>query len=460
MYSKFQKSFVSSFLIALTLTLAQVAIPQANAQNVRPVTITRLFWTDRDSSKLSYADLVTTSKWNLNRGWVTNFPALDDSTQSLTSISHVGGIVLAGVQRKSDTASSGWVAFEPGAFEEPHGNHNHWKYSRRPTVTQMKLEPGYFNPSSTTIFDNTFYLAGDTEPRFLKASPALLKARGSNNAVQTFSGGAGGPLAVVNNSVGYATWKNGEGDNAGRVDIVNLQNGGSVAGSFNLPASSINAATVNSAKVFFATADGIYWTPATANAAASATTASPVKLMNDQDGKSDEPLMTNSLANHRNWVIFTAGQGPTSRLCLINAASPTPWLVQLPIPVADGLSLTDPAIVLSLGKRYAFVFQDRVDASSTMQEQLSIVELDPNRDQDFSDAKIQFTMPVGASKVDGRSGHHSVCFDAYGRHAIITNPGDAVLTILALQDMKVKARFQVGGTPEGTIAIGAAEHFH
>ena len=74
---------VFSLLLFLVVDLAtnSVGTPGALGQNIRPVTITRLFWQDRETAKLSYADLVTTNKWNLNRGWVSGFPGVDVDTQ-------------------------------------------------------------------------------------------------------------------------------------------------------------------------------------------------------------------------------------------------------------------------------------------------------------------------------------------------------------------------------------------
>lgn len=75
--------------------------------------------------------------------------------------------------------------------------------------------------------------------------------------------------------------------------------------------------------------------------------------------------------------------------------------------------------------RDAFLFQDQAEADSDIQEQLTIVELDPNKDRDFSDARVKTTIPIGASQVEGHHGHHAIPFDAYGRRAIFTEPGTA-----------------------------------
>ena len=451
-------------LVQVTATIAAGMCIQcsiASAQTVRPTTITRLFWQDRETQKLSYANLTTTNKWNLSRGWVKGFPALDAATQSVGTINYAAGMLMVAVRHGENAASeSGWLAIEPGVFEEPHGSHKHWKYTRVPEVKSRQLNTQQGNPSAMSVYDDTFYLASEITHRFIQARPQLLKANGSGSTVRSFSGGGGGALAVVGNSVCYATWNDVTGENAGRVDVVNLQNssGDQISYSFNLHSGSIQAATTNSGKVFFAPADGLCWVNADMSASQAGVTATAVSL--GQNADTGEPLRTRSFANQRNWVMFTTGSGISSSFCLINAAMPTPSVVKLPIPVADGLQITDPQVVLSLGKRYAFMFQDRIDAASSVQEMLTVVELDPNRDKDFSDAVVKQTIPVGASKVDGLRGHHSICFDAYGRHAVITNPGDGVLTILSLQNMKVQAKFQVGGVPEGTVAVGAPEHFH
>jgi hypothetical protein len=144
---------------------------------------------------------------------------------------------------------------------------------------------------------------------------------------------------------------------------------------------------------------------------------------------------------------------------MIDAKAAQPTVVKLPIEVAEGLSLTTPEVVLaSGGKRYAFLFSDRKEGDA--QEQLTIVDLDPNGDRNLSDARIAKTMPVPASKVDGHHGHHSVSFDSEGRLACFTNPGEGTIWVMTLKDLTVRAKAIVGGTPGAICAIGAPEHKH
>ena len=222
----------------------------------------------------------------------------------------------------------------------------------------------------------------------------------------------------------------------------------------------IHGATHNSGKAFFAPNDGVCWVKADTTLSQSAESVKVNHLSIGKDAENDKPLRTGAFTNDRNWVLFTSGAGEQASLCMINAALSEPKINQLKIDVADGLKLTSLKTVLSLGKRYAFVFQDRTDAESDIQEKLTIVELDPNRDRDYSDARVAKTIQVGASKIDGHHGHHAITFDAYGRYAVYTEPADGILNVMSMQSLNLVARFRVGGVPDSILAVGAAEHFH
>ena len=248
----------------------------------------------------------------------------------------------------------------------------------------------------------------------------------------------------------------------GRVDVVNLKktDGEKIAYSFKLPTGVIHGATANFGKVFFAPADGVCWVAADTSFSKTAETVVVNHISLGKEDGAEKPNRTGAFVNQRNWVLFTTG-GPEgkSSLCLLDAAAAQPTVVKLPINVADGLSLTTPEVVLaSGGKRYAFLFQDKSEGE--LQEQLTIVDLDPNGDRNLSDAKIAKTIPVGASKVDGHHGHHSVSFDSEGRLACFTNPGDGTIWIMTLKDLTIRAKSVVGGTPTAIVAIGAPEHKH
>ena len=88
-----------------------------------------------------------------------------------------------------------------------------------------------------------------------------------------------------------------------------------------------------------------------------------------------------------------------------------------------------------------------------------VVLLDPNKDGDFSDAKIQKTIDLGM-RPPAAAGNCALCFDAYGRYAVVSSPASGLLTVLSLTKMSVVARFNVGGAPGRIVSVGAAEHFH
>jgi len=458
-------SSTQHFTLAAVLCLIAITASSADAQTIRVKNMMRVFWQDRDTDQLSWADLTTTDKWSIKRDWISGFPKLDAEKQDLVQMKHTNGVLVVGVRDQEDGEhQSGWVSVDTGVFEEAHGNHSHWKYGGVPKVTGMKLDTDQGNPAHLYVYDNNFYLANDLKDGFSRLQPMLLKQPSSaSDSAKFFPGGDSHiTMAAVNNSVAYSSWIDGGGPNAGRVDVVSLQQGGDpkIAYSFTLPSGVIHGATANSGKVFFAPADGICWVAADLALQKTAETVKVNHLSLGQDDEADKPLRTGAFANERNWVLCTTGKGDQSTLCLINAESSQPKIVKLKIPVGDGLRLTTPETVLSLGNRYAFLFQDRTDGESDVQEHLTVVELDPNRDRDFSDARVKVTIPVGASEIDGHHGHHAIAFDAFGRNAVFTEPGEGMLNVFSLKDMRVVARFKVGGSPDSVVAVGAQDHFH
>lgn len=444
--------------------LAAVSASEAAAQSARPKIVTRVFWQDRETDRLSWADIVQDSSWSIKRGWIKGFPKLDSEKQDLVQMKQCEGVLMVGIRDAEDGQhESGWVAVDTGVIEEPHGNHTHWRYKRGPAVLQSQLDSDQGNPAHVYVYDGRFYLANDRKNGFTKAIPDALKKSGSGPAANFFSGGGNHiTIATVDNTVGYSTWIDGGGPNAGRVDVVNLQDTATddIAYSFTLPSGVIHGATHNSGKVFFAPADGVCWVKADKALSGSAETVDVHHLSLGKDSESEKPLRTGAFSNHRNWVLFSTGKADQASLCLINAAQETPEIVRVPMAVADGLRLSTPQPVLSLGKRYAMVFQSRTDPESDVQESLTVVELDPNRDRDFSDARVKTTIPVGASKVTGHHGHHAISFDSFGRYALFTEPADGILNVMSLQNFRIVARFRVGGVPDSIVAVGAPEFHH
>jgi hypothetical protein len=98
------------------------------------------------------------------------------------------------------------------------------------------------------------------------------------------------------------------------------------------------------------------------------------------------------------------------------------------------------------------LFSDR--RSGDADEKLYVVELDPNSDGVFADARIAKTISVAASKVEGHGGHHDVCVTGRRRVAYITNPGEGSIWVLNLESLEIVGRFQVGGVPTRVACVG------
>ena len=447
---------MNSFLIARFSLLVIVAGLLhgnfVNAQNVRKKTITRIFWQDRETQKLSYADLQTTNKWHIKRGWVQGFPSTLMEGQTLGPIVQKGKQVFVGlVGEQSNTL----YLIDSGVYERPHGNHFHWEYPNTPS-TKMQLNlGGRFDFAAMTNNYSFISVKGAEDIRVSMAANS-----NSNVATKFNSGRSNGAIAIVNDSLAYASWADTDGENAGRVDVSNPSAGANGKSySFQLPAGGIVATCAVNGKVFFANSQGVSWVQADLAMSKNGQDVSVANVVNATvEGLGGVP---EKLVVEKDWVLFSvSNENGDSYLFMIDSRSQNPSVMKLAIPVEKGMALSAPKTKLSLGKRYAFLFQERVDAASDLQEKLTIVDLDPNRDSSFNEAMVKANMNVGPSKIEGRFGHHDICFDAYGRFGIFTEPADGIVNIMTLNDMKVRARFKVGGVPDRIVAVGAAEHFH
>jgi len=85
---------------------------------------------------------------------------------------------------------------------------------------------------------------------------------------------------------------------------------------------------------------------------------------------------------------------------------------------------------------------------------LHIVDLDPNSDGNYSDAKLTKSIAVGASKIEGHNGHHEICFVPRRKLAMLSNPGDGSIWVLSLTDLEVQAKISLSGTPTRLVAVG------
>ena len=462
------RSRSGQFFIALALAAVAcwgMSAKPVAAQSGTQKRMIRVVWQDREDKTLKWGELVRVGRTLQfrNFGVLKDFPQLDKERHELVQMERIGRLMLVGV-RDDDKGNllSGWVALDLRVEELPHGDHSDFDYGGAPRVVASVLNQEQGNPAHLYVYDRAFYLANDSRNGFTRITPQQL-AGGADDKHGTFHRGGGGhiTLAAVDHKVSYSTWIFSRSQEGGPIDVSDLSKTGdeAIAYTFHLPVGGLHGAIANSGKVFFAPSDGVYWVQADLELKETPETVKYHHISLGKDEESERPNRTGAFTNHRNWVLFTTGRGTNSRLCLLNAEADEPTLHEVNIPLEDGLSLTTPdTFVTAAGKNYAFLFQNKKEGDVV--EKLTVIDLDPNRDRDLSDATVVKTIPVGSSQVEGHYGHHTISMDDDGRLAVITNPGDGQIWLLSLADLRVIGKYRVGGMPTKILAIGGEDSKH
>lgn len=429
------------------------------AKTPRP--FARLFVQDLKTSSVKWADVMVGEKDEFSVGSfaaVEGFKELDPAKQKLVQMKESGGLVCVGVRDDEDGAfESGWVLVRSGVGYIDHGDHGHWTFKKKPSVTDSRRDKQQGNPAHLYQYDGRFFLANDKLNGYTRIDPS--KYEGTEKDAPRFLVGGGNhiTLAVVEDKVGYSAWIDGGGPNKGRVDVtpVTSSEKSEPAYSFHLPTGGIHGAIANSGKVFFAPADGVCWVEADT---ALKSKPDQVKVRHISLGKDgDKPRRTGAFVNHGHYVVFTTGKDATSALVLLNAKDADPKPISVVLGVKKGTQAVTPVVAETPdGKAYAFVFHDHAK-DVEVEDALEIIALDPNGDGDCSDAKVVKTLKVGKSAVDGHYGHHDMSFDAEKRFGFFTNPGDGTISVLSLKTLEVVTTFNVGGTPTAIVACGSRE---
>jgi hypothetical protein len=373
-------------------------------------------------------------------------------------------MVMVGIRDDDDGAfASGWALVHTGARYEDHGDHAHWRYKQPPAVIDRRVDDKQGNPAHLYVYDGAFYLANDQLNGYTRLDPSAYrrdkKGRVTLGKPHFIPGGGQHiTLAVSDGKVGYATWIAGGGPHQGRVDVTPVSGGAEKpAYTFTLPTGAIHGAAANSGKVFFAPGDGVCWVQAGPDLKRAGEVVVVHHIPLGKDG--DQPRRTGAFATCGPYVLFVTGKGPGSALVLLDARLPDPRPTFIPLDVKPTNRAVTPVVVrTAAGEPFALVLHDH-EAGTDASDSLRVIDLDPNRDGDCTDAKIARTLPVGKSKVSGHYGHHAVAADADadGRWAFITNPGDGTIAALSLDDWQFKGEFKVGGTPTAVVAHGGRE---
>jgi hypothetical protein len=452
---------ITLLLLVASTAASSAIVAAADRGSARTEQLMRLVWQDRSRKTLVWGEVVRSGPviQLRNGGPIKGFPKLEVDHHELVQMERIDNHLVVGVRDdEKGELLSGWVAVDLGVQEMPHGDHSDFNYGGPPSITASVLDKKQGNPAHLYVYDKAFYIANDALNGFTLLHPRALNGPAPAR-VGTFHRGGGGhiTLAAIGHKVAYSTWI----QDKGRVDVSRLDKQGeeSLAYSFTLPSGGLHGAIANSGRIFLAPSDGVYWVDADLELKQTSDTVVMNHLSLGKVKEGERPLRTGSFTNHRNWVLFTTGEGDSSALCLVDAAAKAPKVVSVPIKVADGLSLTPPEVVSAAsGKQYAFLFQDRREGD--VKEQLVVVDLDPNGDKSLVDAAVVKTIPVGGSKVEGHYGHHTIAFDDDRRWAVLTNPQDGELWILSLVDLRIVSKFRVGGTPTKIIVAGGEADKH
>ncbi|MCU0713173.1 MAG: hypothetical protein MUC43_14025 [Pirellula sp.] len=427
----------------------------AMAQDKPARTMFRLFWQDTKANQLMWGDVKRSdNNWSIEPQTVPGFPKLDLESQSLVQMQTMDGVIVVGIRDEdSGKFQSGWVSIDSGVTVEDHGDHSHWYYKAPPKVLVSRLDDQQGNPAHVYLYDEQVILANDSKNGFTVLTKEQLKANDPRTSGTFYSGGGNHiTLAAHSKQVVYSTWVDREGENMGRVDVVNIDSKRSKPGyAFKLPVGGLHGATSAANRVFFAPSDGVYSLVADTSLSNPPNEAAIEHVSLGSDSKTGKPNRTGAFANMGSWVLFAYGSGDDSKIGMIDASKPKLNLVSLNLPAGEGLSLVTPVMFQTNdGRKLAMVPHDR--KQSEKQEKVSVIDLDPNKDSDLSDAKVVSAIDVGPSLVEGHSGHHDVSVSPNKRLACISNSGDGTVWIVALNDFSVQAKLTVGGSPARVIA--------
>lgn len=439
---------------AVGLLLAVSATAKVAADGPR---LGRLIWQDDDAAAVRWGDIRWTgSGYDCPPQEVEGFPQLDQEQQSLVQMRAVDNLIFLGVRSQPDgEATNGWLAIESGVGWEDHGDHGHVRYEETPRVRRQELDRDQGNPAHVYLYDGQIALANDAKNGFTVVDPRLIRKSKPNEPVAVFYEGGHQhiTLAIAARRVAYATWIDAEGDAAGRIDCVGI---GELAGKryhFHGPSGRLHGATVCQGKAFFAPAEGVCWVPIDLDVDDDPQTIDP-KVISLGTDSADQPLRTGAFVTAGTYVLCTAGSGPDARLCLIDAAAASPQATSIDLPVDEGTRLTSPITLSTAQGPMAVLFSESADAPED--DALHMIQLDPNRDGDFSDATLRDPLPVGKNRIVGHSGHHDAAIMPDGKTLAVTNPGDGSIQLISMLSGKPRGTLEVGGTPTRLVVEGHA----
>lgn len=415
--------------------------------------LTRLFWQDRDQSIVKSGDLyLNGGSYELVECELAGFPEVKEDSD-LVQMALAGDRLIVGVRDANGGAdASGWVEIATGVEEESHGDHSHWHYPRDPKVVFSEVDDTQGNPAHVYQYGKCVYIANDKKNGFTKVTPN--PKSGAPSDAKFFLGGGGHiTLAAVGDKIAYSSWIDRQGENAGRVDVVDLRGDASKpAYSFTLPSGGIHGAAACGNRVFFAPSDGVCWVDCDFDFVLNRDKVDvhSISLGQDDDGQSYRTGAFYAFKNHL--LCIANAKSGTPYVGIIDGTTPDPGLTKVSIDgLVDGMKVaTVKATMVSRNQVRAYMFGESSDSNDKM----FIVDLDPDANRDYSDAEVVGSVEVGNNQLEGHFGHHGLAFVDGQKLAVVSNPGDGTLSIVNLEQEKVVETISVGGQPTHIVAFG------
>ena len=452
------------FRMLTSLSVLALAVSQVcNGQSLEspptplPSKFARILWQDTQSGSLRWANLERIgTQWDLKPKEIQGLPNLNTERQQFSQMQRLNDTLIVAVRDDAQgTLGSGWFAIDSGVILESHDDHYHAHFSLTPTLLESHIDEQQGNPAHVYRANGEVLLANDSKNGF--TSIALADPSNPRKLTSNFFTGGGSHITLANceHQLHLATWPDKEGQNAGRVDVVDRKSSPETNFQITLPKSGLHGAAYLNHLAFFAPSDGIIWfdTRDLSSKAAPALHHLPLGA----DPQSKRPYRTGAFNTMENLVLFQSGTEKQSFLGMINTATTPPSLNTLVIDPGQGLALSTPFCILAAnGKKYAWIASHRKESGN--QEMLTAVDLDPNNDGNTQDAIVHRTLPIGASAIRGHSGYHDVTFLPDGRTACISMPGDGEIWLVSVYGLEVLAKFPVGGTPTRLVSFGGVAH--
>jgi hypothetical protein len=470
-------SLIVPLIVTLIVTLAGARPTLANQP---PQVLTRVFFLERQSQTVKWADLLAGERPQMGVvKTIAGFPTLDPAKQEIVGLEVAAGMLMVAVATRDAAAQRGWVLVECGAYEEAHGDHSHWIYPMAPRVRAMALDTTQPTPTRLLQQAGAFLWTNDGGG-FTRFDPANIASNTTAAALRqraaVHAGGQGGSLAAIANVVAFAGHNAAEGEQAGNIDITLVKAAGNdkPIASVKLGAAPIEQLATTYNRVFVRGGGQLEWfavpsrivadaaqypvKPVARDSNAPQAAAAPAGSTTTSSDSSGVTAPATAMSTYGRYVAFAEGSGPDAAFQFIDASVAAPRARRVPLNASPNAIPGRLELVRNRrGQPLALLFLEAPAVDGKAADRLAILELDPNRDGDWADAKLAATVAVGPH---GENARHVLSVDADQRRAVYSNPGDGTLMIFSLDDRQTINGFKVGGEPTEVRAVGGRVSNH